>query len=339
LKIIRDSVGESVVLDKDGSPMLNPVGIVDAGRISQDTGHSFDASRDAASGIAARYYMNRNFFIADPDAFTVSTQTVDDQSWHGGKRPLTLDEAKVSIALAAVSGGMFELGDDLPTLGSCAERLALAKNKDLIDMARLGRSSTPMDLMTYAPADRQPSIFLLKENARQSVLTVFNWSDEQRTRAINLASLGLKDPARYQIVDAFGDPECCSSSSDALTVVQKAHSVRVLKLIDNSVPALQPPFEIQSANGARAGETLALSVVASSAEAPVLACHWDFGDGSSADGLKVQHAFTHAGGYDIQVTVTGLDGIANRKTSKISITGDVSTRFEKEAKQRPLPPQ
>jgi hypothetical protein len=73
LNIIRSAVGDNVVLDKDGSPMLNPVGIVDAGRISQDTGHSFDASRDAASGIAARYYMNRNFFIADPDAFTVST--------------------------------------------------------------------------------------------------------------------------------------------------------------------------------------------------------------------------------------------------------------------------
>src|SRR5450631_3488288 len=337
LNIIRSAVGESVVLDKDGSPMLNPVGIVDAGRISQDTGHSFDASRDAASGIAARYYMNRNFFIADPDAFTVSTQTVDDQSWHGGKRPLTLDEAKVSIALAAVSGGMFELGDDLPTLGSSAERLALAKNTDLIDMARLGRASTPVDLMTYAPGDRQPSVFLLKENERQTILTVFNWTDAERTRAINLASMGLKDPAKYQIVDAFGDPECCSSSSDALTVVQKAHSVRVLKLIDNSVPALQPPFEIQSANGAKAGEPLALSAVPSSGEAPVLACHWDFGDGSSADGLKVQHAFTHAGEYDVHVTVTGLGGIANRKTSRISITGDVSTRFEQEAKQRPLP--
>ena len=148
--------------------------------------------------------------------------------------------------------------------------------------------------------------------------------------------MGLKDPAKYQIVDAFGDPECCSSSSDALTVVQKAHSVRVLKLIDNSVPALQPLFEIQSANGAKAGETLALSAVPSSAEAPVLACHWDFGDGSSADGLKVQHAFTHAGEYDVQVTVTGLGAVANRKTSRISITGDVSTKFEQEAKQRPL---
>jgi alpha-galactosidase len=337
LKVIRDAVGESVVLDKDGSPMLNPVGIVDAGRISQDTGHSFDASRDAASGIAARYYMNRNYFIADPDAFTVSTQTVDDQSWHGGQHPLTLDEAKVSIALAAVSGGMFELGDDLPTLGSSAERLALAKNTDLIDMARLGRSSTPIDLMSYAPADRQPSIFLLKENARQSVLTIFNWTDTERTRTVNLAGMGLKDPDKYQIVDAFGDPGCCGGSSDSITVVQHSHSVRVLKLIDNSVPSEPPPFAIRSANGAKAGETLTLSAVPSSPEAPVLACHWDFGDGSGTDGLEVQHAFTHAGEYDVQVTVTGLGAATNRKTSRVSITGDVSTRFDQEAKERSVP--
>jgi hypothetical protein len=149
--------------------------------------------------------------------------------------------------------------------------------------------------------------------------------------------LGLKDPAKYEIVDAFGDPGCCSNSSGALTVVQKAHSVRVLKLIDNSVPALQPPFEIQTASGAKAGETLALRVVPSSAEAPVLACHWDFGDGSSADGLEAQHAFTHAGEYDVQVTVAGLGGIANRKTSRVAITGDVSTRFDQQAKQRSLP--
>ncbi len=229
------------MLDKDGSPMLNPVGIVDAGRISQDTGHTFDASRDAASGIAARYYMNRNFFIADPDAFTVSTQTVDDQSWHGGQRPLTMDEAKVSIALAAVSGGMFEIGDDLPTLGSSAERLALVKNADLIDMARLGRSSVPMDLMTYTEQDRQPSIFLLKESERQSVLTVFNWSDGGRARSIDFVALGLKEPAKYRMVEVFGEPggtpfvkpNCCASSVRTLEFTQKRHSVRVLKLIDS----------------------------------------------------------------------------------------------------------
>ena len=45
LEIIRDAVGDHVLLDKDGSPMLNPVGLVDEGRLSQDTGHTFERSR------------------------------------------------------------------------------------------------------------------------------------------------------------------------------------------------------------------------------------------------------------------------------------------------------
>jgi alpha-galactosidase len=335
LQIIRGAVGERVVLDKDGSAMLNPVGIVDAGRISQDTGHSFDASRDAASGIAARYYMNRNFFIADPDAFTVSTQTVDDQSWHGGQRPLTLDEARVSIALAAVSGGMFEIGDDLPTLGASPERLSLAKNTDLIEMARLGRSSTPVDLMTYAPGDKQPSIFLLKENERQSILTIFNWTDAEVKRSINLAPLGLKEPGKYQLVELFGVQGCCSSSAGAINLTQKPHSVRMLRLIDDSVPAVEPPFEIRSVSAAKAGESVTFSAAASSAQAPVLTCHWDFGDGSSMDGMEAQHAFTHPGAYEVHATVTGLGAITNRKTFTVAVSGDVSTRFDPADKQRP----
>ena len=45
LQIIRDSVGDEVILDKDGSPMLNPVGLVDTGRISTDTGTVFKEQR------------------------------------------------------------------------------------------------------------------------------------------------------------------------------------------------------------------------------------------------------------------------------------------------------
>jgi hypothetical protein len=339
LGIIREAVGEDVILDKDGSPMLNPVGLVDAGRISQDTGHTFDASRDAASGIAARYYMNRNYFIADPDAFTVSTQTVDDQSWHGGKRPLTLDEAKVSIALAAVSGGMFEIGDDLPTLGASAERLALVKNPDLIDMARLGRSSTPVDLMTYPEKDRQPSVFLLRESERQAMLTVFNWADEDRARSIDFAALGLKEPGKYRMVEVLGEPVgepvCCVNSARALGFVQAAHSVRMIKLVDKSIPLADPPMEIRSASSAKAGESVTFDAAASSEEAPVLTFHWDFGDGASMDGMEVTHTFTHAGDYPVQVTATGLGATANRKAFTVSVSGEVSTQFEQEQKLRP----
>src|SRR5262249_546328 len=140
LKIIREAVGDDVLLDKDGSPMLSPVGFVDAGRISQDTGHIFARSKEAAPAIAARYYMDRTLFLNVPDAFPVSRQLLRERTIEA---PLTLDEAEVSIVLSAVSGGLFELGDDLLKLAKDPDRVALATNPDLLRMARLSRAATP----------------------------------------------------------------------------------------------------------------------------------------------------------------------------------------------------
>ena len=335
LGIIRKTMGEDVVLDKDGSVMLNPVGYVDTGRISQDTGHTFEASRDAASGIAARYYMNRNFFIADPDAFSVSTQTVDDQAWHGGQRPLTIEEAKVSIALSAVSGGMFELGDDLPTLGSSSERLALVRITELIDMARLGRASIPVDLMTYAASDVQPSVFLLKEDSRQSILTIFNWTERELKRNLRLADLGLKEPGKYQITEVFGDKSCCGPSGDALNIIQPAHSVRMFKLVEHGIQAEPPAFDVRSATEAKAGEMMTFNADGVAGEEPVLTCNWDFGDGSTEDGMKAQHTYTQSGEYTVRVTATGLEAITTSRTFTVKISGNIATRFVPANKKRP----
>src|SRR5207247_7070497 len=110
-------------------------------------------------------------------------QTVTDQPWHGGKVPLTLDEARASIALSAVAGGMYEIGDDLPALGADAERLALVQNQDLIEMIKLSRASKPVDLMSYSPEDNQPSIFWVEEDHREGMLTIFNWTDQRHWRS------------------------------------------------------------------------------------------------------------------------------------------------------------
>jgi alpha-galactosidase len=334
LGIIRQSVGNGVLLDKDGSVMLNPVGFVDFGRISQDTGHTFEASSEAASGIAARYFMNRNYFVADPDAFSVSRQTVDDQSWHNSKRPLSQDEAEVSIALAAVSGGMYEVGDDLPTLGSEPDRLALVQNQDLIDMVRLGRSSTPSDLMSYLPEDRQPSIFLLKESSRQSILTIFNWTDNARTHTVTLASLGLDGTGSYTVAGEFDQQGSSISAAKPLVVSQPPHSVRVLKIIDTAIPARPPVVHANHPSAAKAGETVSFSASATNSNDPVLSYQWDFGDGVSLKGVQVIHAYTRQGSYSVKLTALGLDGLTAADSSQLQVSGAIPTRFVPKENQR-----
>jgi alpha-galactosidase len=327
LQIIREAVGDNFYLDKDGSPMLNTVGLVDYGRISQDTAHTFGATKEAASGMAARYYMNRNFFVSDPDAFTVSEQTIPDQTWHPTVKPATLDDAEVSMALAAVSGGMLEIGDDLPLLAKEPQRLALIENPDMIDIIRLGQSSVPLDLMSFAPEDQQPSIFFLKEDRRQSILTVFNWTDGERNRSIDLKTTGLPATGQYAITDVFSKQKFAPSTAGAVTFSQPAHSVRVLKIIDNDVPAVPPSIVVDHPTTGNTGDTLAFKAQGNDEDA-ALSWHWDFGDGVTLDGKQVTHAYTQPGDYSVHVTTVGLDGLRAEKDFQIHISGTMPTTFD-----------
>ena len=138
------------------------------------------------------------------DAFTVSRQLLEERTIQGS---VTLHEAQVSIALAAVSGGMFEIGDDLPTLGSDPERVALVRNPDLLAMAKLGRAALPLDLLTYADKDEQPSVFLLREDQRQSMLAVFNWTEQPSFRTFTFSDLKLPAGHSYQLFDSLAQDQ------------------------------------------------------------------------------------------------------------------------------------
>jgi alpha-galactosidase len=238
LQIIRDAVGEDVLLDKDGSPMLTPVGLVDEGRIAPDTGHSFRASRDADPNIAARYYMNGTFYINDPDAFSVSTQVAREESWHRSRKPLTLDEAQVQVVLAAVSGGMYDIGDNLPPLAAMPDRLALIENRDLLSMVNLRRAAIPVDLMSFSAQDEMPSVYFLREDAHQSVLSVFNWTEGPRSHTFELSSLGLPQGHPYKASDVFNPdaPVAIEGASLAISA-QPPHSVKLIKIVDTSASA------------------------------------------------------------------------------------------------------
>jgi len=322
LQVIRDTVGDDVILDKDGSPMLNPVGIVDTGRVSADTGHSFLRSKTAAPGIAARFYMNGNFFINDPDAFNVTDTYLVEHAEEGSSHSLA--EAQASIALSAVAGGMYEIGDDLLTLNREKDRLALVENRDLLNMARAGRASTPVDLMAYDPEDGQPSIFLLRQSPRQNILTVFNWTDRPRSRRLSLTDLELPVSSTMVATGVMDSNATFALEGGTIRIDnQSPQSGVVIKLVDTAVTKSAPTVTAQIPSQSKAGETINFSAQADPDGVPSLGYHWDFGDGTIGEGPKVTHCYTKAANFTVRLTVDGPDDAPYEQSFPLRVSGEL----------------
>ena len=333
LQVIRDAVGDDVILDKDGSPMLNPVGLVDTGRVSADTGHSFLRSKTAAPGIAARFYMNGNFFINDPDAFNITdTYLVERQNERSSN---SLATAQASIALSAVAGGMYEIGDDLLVLNAEKDRLALVENRDLLNMAKAGRASTPVDLMTYEPEDGQPSIFLLRQSPRQSILTVFNWTDRPRSRSLSLADLGLPVSSTMVATGIMDSTATFALEGGAIRLEnQSPQSAMVIKLVNTAVAKTAPTVTARVPSQSKAGETIAFSAQAAPDGVPALGYHWDFGDGTVSEGSNVSHCYTRKADFMVRLTVDGPDDAPYEQSFSIGVTGELKPTPELRANRR-----
>ena len=92
--------------------------------------------------------------------------------------------------------------------------------------------------------------------------------------------------------------------NDQLIIDQSAHSVRMIKLIDSSVPAPSLDFEAYAPAAAQVGAKLEFKA-SSNGESPVLRYQWDFGDGVKAEGSTVTHAYTQPGKYKVTSTRPG----------------------------------
>jgi hypothetical protein len=222
---------------------------------------------------------------------------------------------------------MYEIGDDMLVLGSEKDRLALVENRELLNMAKVGRASTPLDLMTYQPEDEQPSIFFLREDQRQAILTVFNWTNTVRSHTLTLTDLGLPAGHTFAATDVLNQNETVTLVGGAVRLEnQPPQSVRVIKLIDNSISEAAPTVTAQVPAVANTGKTITLSALSTQAEAggvPAVAYHWDLGDGTSADSPKVSHAYTRAGEFTIGLTVDGVDGVAAHENFTVKVSGNL----------------
>lgn len=158
------------------------------------------------------------------------------------------------------------------------------------------------------------------------MLAVFNWTKHPRSHAFQLADLDLSPGHQYQWIDVFQPEQHLSTRQGALAIEdQPAHSVRLIKIIDETIPASAPSVNASAPEKGLVGENLQFSSVASSDGVPAVAYRWDFDDGTGTQGAIVSHTYTRADTYNAHLQVKGVDGVAYQQSFSIVIQGTVKT--------------
>jgi hypothetical protein len=201
-------------------------------------------------------------------------------------------------------------------------------------MVKLGRASTPLDLMSYSPEDYQPSTFWVAEDKRQGMLTIFNWTDNPRTRSIEFSSLGLPHSNQRKISDVFDGKAVATPNSDSFVVDLPPRSARVLKIVNMSVPAQPPVIKVEHVPDMKTGTAATFSAQPANSNDVVVSYRWSFGDGVTLEGPEVSHAYTKSGTYQVMVTAIGLGGLLTEESFRLPVSGSVSTRFIPTEKRR-----
>jgi hypothetical protein len=221
---------------------------------------------------------------------------------------------------------MFEIGDDLPTLGADADRVALVENADLLQIAKLGRAAVPLDLLSYSAEDKQPSIVLLSEDRRQSMLAIFNWTGQPRSHSFTLSGLKFTAGHPYELYDVLNGNQRIALDGETLKLDnQPGRSVKLIKIIDGSISATAPSITVNSPKQGTMGETINFSANAASDGVPATDYLWDFGDGVVVRGSNVAHAYTREGKYEVHLRVDGVDGIPAGWNASVTVSGEAQT--------------
>src|SRR6202521_2278769 len=252
LKYIFDAVNppgkpEQAFVLACGAPLMPIVGLVHGSRTGGDVASpqmedgkagapqiGFPLILSMARNQAARLFFDRTLFAVDADVAMAAAPQ------------LTPDEARVMITVAALSGGVFMLSDDLETLP--AERLALLRNANVLGLVG-GPAAEPVHLFSapereaqdhwFASPQELPPLWIRPDTDGSTIVAVYNWSDAARPYRLhfNEATGAGGTFAVADLWSARRGGRALGVKTDTLRLTLPPHSVRLLKMKPAAAPA------------------------------------------------------------------------------------------------------
>ncbi len=245
LKHITDAVNppgkpETSFVLACGAPLMPVVGLVHGARTGGDVGFptiedgkagppnlGFGLILSMARNQAARLFFDRSLFAVDADVVMATAPQ------------LTPDETRVMMTIAALSGGVFMLSDDLETLA--ADRLTLLRNPNVLGLVG-GPAAEPVHLFSapereakdhwFAFPQELPPLWVRPEDDGAAVVAVYNWSDDERPYRLHFGEV-TGAGGTYEISDLWSSRRggrSLGTKTDSLRLTLAPHSVRLLKM-------------------------------------------------------------------------------------------------------------
>ena len=245
LKRIADAINppgkpEQAFVLACGAPLMPIVGLVHGARTGGDVGipkledgkavapHlGFPLILSMARNQAARLFFDRALFAVDVDVVMAAAPQ------------LTPDEARVMITIAALSGGVFMLSDDLETLP--ADRLALLRNPNVLGLVG-GPAAEPVHLFRAPEREAQdhwfsspqelPPLWVRPDPDGGGIVAIYNWSDSARPYRLHFSE-ATGAGGTFAVNDLWSSRRggrALGVRTDTLRLTLPPHSVRLLRM-------------------------------------------------------------------------------------------------------------
>jgi alpha-galactosidase len=223
-----------------GAPLMPIVGLVHGARTGGDVGIpkiedgkaappdlGFPLILSMARNQAARLFFDRSLFAVDVDVAMAAAPQ------------LTPDEARVMITIAALSGGVFMLGDDLETLPP--DRLALLRNANVLGLVG-GPAAEPVHLFSapereasdhwFASPQELPPLWVRPDGDGSTIVAIYNWTDSERPYRLHFGE-ATGSGGHFLVSDLWSTRRggrALGIKTDSLRMTLAPHSVRLLRM-------------------------------------------------------------------------------------------------------------
>lgn len=194
---IRRAVGPNGRIETFAGPNLVFLGLIDRARLSldQSTLGDWENLKDVARQMAAGFAFHQRFWINDVDPLFVGSPGSSFIGAKGGvaeDEPASLQEARMRVALHAMSGSFITIGEDWTKY--TAERQALLTGV----LPPYGQAARPLDLFESGI----PELHHLKVKAgwdSWDLLSIQNWDHAHKAYVVDFSRLKLSPDQPYLV--------------------------------------------------------------------------------------------------------------------------------------------